>query len=542
MAALLTDLSRRQPAVRTVTVADLAGVADELVAYHAEFAPLYRRREQRGWGQRYLQGLLLAEVPRKNVEALALRLLGPGEVAERTVRSLQDFIGLGGWDDAPLLARHQQLVEATLGEADGVLIIDGSDVPKQGTHSVGVARQWCGHTGKKDNCQAGVYLGYASARGYTLLNRRLYLPAAWFTEGSAARWRACGIPRGTPFQTKHELAATLVEAAVAAGTLRARWVVCDEGYGDSPALLDRWAATGLRYLAEVPCATQGWSLTAPDGQTPRPAPQTWVPPQVASKKGVAPRRARLRPESPAKGRADVWAAQVPVAAWRRYRVLEGSKGPLVADFVAVRWVTVRDRLPGPGGWLLVRRSVPADPTEEPQYKYYLSNAPADTPLPTLVWVSGMRWPIESCFAEARQEVGLDHYETRSWRGWHHHLTLVILAHHFLVRLQQRLDPREGGLRAGQPAAGGDAQPAGRASAAGIGRPQLGRSPAAAAGLPTLAGPHPPAGGGAGRLSPTPQAGRLPGPSPPPAPAPQRPLARLTLRCTTSTPRHESSRS
>lgn len=343
------------------------------------------------------------------------------------------------------------------------------------------------------------------------------MPAGWFTADYAERWQACGIPRGTPFQTKHELAAALVADAMAAGTLRARWVVCDEGYGDSPALLDRWAATGLLYLAEVPCATQGWCLTAPDGQTPQPAPQTWVPPQTASKKGPAPRRARLRPDSAPKGRADAWAAQVPPGRWRRYRVREGSKGPLVADFVAVRWVTARDRLPGPEGWLLVRRSVPTDPTEAPEYKYYTSNAPADTPLVPLVWASGMRWPIESCFAEARQEVGLDHYETRSWRGWHHHLTLAILAHHFLVRLQQRLDPRGGGLRAGQPAADGDARPPGGAAAAGRGHPQLGGSPAAAARLPAPAGAHPPAGGGPGRLSPTPQARRLPSPPRPAAP-------------------------
>jgi SRSO17 transposase len=134
-----------------------------------------------------------------------------------------------------------------------------------------VARQWCGHTGKKDNCQAGVYRGYASRRGYTLLDRRRYLPAAWFTEAYRERWRACGIPRGTAFRTKHELAGALVADVVAGHRLRARWVVCDEGYGDSPALLDRWAALGLHYLAEVARDTQGWFLTAPDGQTLRAA-------------------------------------------------------------------------------------------------------------------------------------------------------------------------------------------------------------------------------------------------------------------------------
>ncbi len=520
MAATTTDLTSRQPSVRLPAVADLADIAEELAAYHATFAPLYRRREQRRWGELYLRGLLLAEVPRKNSEALALRLLGAGDDADRVVRGLQDFIGVGGWDDAGLLAVHRRLVEETLGAPDGVLIIDGSDVPKQGTHSVGVARQWCGHSGKKDNCQAGVYLGYASAQGYTLLDRRLYLPAQWFTADYADRWRACGIPRGTPFQTKHELAATLVEAARQGGTLRARWVVCDEGYGDSPALLDRWAATGLQYLAELPRDTQGWCLTAPDGQTPRPAPQTWVPPQTGSKQGPAPQRVRLHPASLPEERADGWAARVPAGRWRRYRVLAGSKGPLVAGSVAVRWVTVRDRLPGPEGWLLVRRSVSADPEEAPVYEYYTSNAPADTPLATLVWVSGMRWPIEACFAEARQEVGLDHYETRSWRGWHHHLTLVILAHHFLVRLQQRLDPRGGGLRAGPAAPASDRQPVGGPAAARPAAPQSRPGPRAAARLPAAPGPRCAPRARAHPLSATPQPRRLPRP-----PCPATPLAR-----------------
>ncbi len=517
MAALTTDLTRQQPGVRLPAMADLGDLAAELAAYHAVFAPLYRRREQRAWGAVYLRGLLLADVPRKNSEALALRLLGAGDDADGTVRGLQDFIGVGGWDDAALLARHRRLVDETLGDDNGVLLIDGSDVPKQGTHSVGVARQWCGHTGKQDNCQAGVYLGYASAIGYTLLDRRLYLPACWFTAEYADRWHACGIPRGTSFQTKHELAATLVEAALRAGTLRARWVVCDEGYGDSPALLDRWAATGLHYLAELPRGTQGWCLTAPDGQTPQPAPQTWVPPQVASGKGVVPRRTRLHPDSVPKVPAEAWAAQVPPARWQRYRVLEGSKGPLVADFVAVRWVTVRDRLPGPEGWLLIRRSVPSTPDEEPTYKYYGSNAPADTPLATLVWLSGMRWPIEACFAEARQEVGLDHYETRSWRGWHHHLTLVLLAHHFLVRLQQRLDPREGGLRTGLPAADGDTQPVGPAPAARAAAPQPRPGPGSAARLPPAPRSRRAPGARTHPLSPAPQIRGLlcPPRSPPP---------------------------
>ncbi len=522
-AAAPVDLIAALPAARTLTAADLDGLVEELAAYHAHFAPLFRHPAQRAWAAVYLRGLLTADVPRKNVEALALRLLGAGAGADNRVRAMQQFVGAGGWDDAGLLAAHQRLVDETLGADDGVLLVDGHETPKQGTHSVGVARQWCGHSGKQDNCQAGVYLGYASRRGYTLLDRRLYLPAAWFTAAYADRRWACRIPRGTSFRTKHALAGDLVEAAVAAGTLRARWVLADEGYGDSPALLDRWGATGLWYLAEVARDTQVWPLAEPDGQTPRARPTGWVPPRAASGKGPAPTKTRLHPASPAPQRVDAWAAQAPAARWQHYRLLEGSKGPLLAAFVAVRVVMVRERLPGPEGWLLVRRSVPTG-DEEPEDKYYLSNAPADLALGELVRVSGLRWPIEACFAEGRQELGLDHYETRTWRGWHHHTTLVILAHHFLVRLQRRLDPREGGLPAAAgPVVAGRAHPdaVGVALAARAGGAERDRGAGAAPGAAPPARLRPGGGTRLARLPAAPQARRLPRPSPPPLASPRR---------------------
>jgi SRSO17 transposase len=305
--------------------------------------------------------------------------------------------------------------------------------------------------GKRANCQAGVFVGYASRRGYTMLDRRLYLPESWFGPASQARWQAAGIPAETAFATKPSLAASMVEEIVASKQLRARWLTCDEGYGNDPAFLDRVAACGLTYLAEVSRSTHVWPLAAPDGQTARAAPVVWVPPPTSSK-GPVPTRERLHPESPSSEDVLSFVAQVPAAAWQRYRILEGAKGPLLADFVALRVVAVRDRLPGPTVWLLIRRTVP-EPGEEPVYKFYLSNASADLPLLALVWASGMRWPIERCFTEGKDELGLDHYECRFWRGWHHHMTLVILAHHFLVRLQGRLNQREGGLLPAQPAHG-----------------------------------------------------------------------------------------
>src|SRR5918999_54124 len=301
------DLTATTPPVRLLTAADLAGVVAELAAYHAHFAPLFQRREQRAWAEVYLRGLLVADVPRKNVEALALRLLGAGPAADRQVRALQQFLGEGAWDDAAILAAHRQCVDETLGEEDGVLIVDGSDVPKRGRHSVGVAPQWCGATGKTDNCQAGVYLGYASRRGYTLLDRRLYLPAPWFAEDHRELWRAGAIPPTVPFRTKAELAAEMVTQVRREQHLRARWLTCDEWYGRNPSFLDQVAATGLAYLAEVPHDTQVWPLQEPANQTARARPQRWVPSRTASGKGRRPTRERLHPDSPPPVRVDMLA-------------------------------------------------------------------------------------------------------------------------------------------------------------------------------------------------------------------------------------------
>src|SRR5258707_11798596 len=204
--SLLSDVTADQPppmsplAVQELTPEEVASLAEELVVYHQHFAPLFYRREQREWAAVYLRGLLTADVARKNVEAMALRLLGVGPHAERQGRGLQQFVGGGSWGDEALLAEHQRLVNETLGEEDGVLIIDGSDFPKHGSHSVGVAAQWCGNTGKKDNCQAGVFLGYASRKGATLLDRRLYLPESWFGEDHRTMCQDCRIPEDISFQ------------------------------------------------------------------------------------------------------------------------------------------------------------------------------------------------------------------------------------------------------------------------------------------------------------------------------------------------------
>jgi SRSO17 transposase len=168
------------------------------------------------------------------------------------VGAMQQFLGEGAWDDAAILERHWQEVDADLGDDDGVLILDGSDFPKQGQESVGVKRQYCGELGKTANCQAGVFLAYASQQGYTLLDRRLYLPEEWLADQAyAIRRKACGIPETSTFTTKPLLGWSMIEAIQQAGTLRCRWVACDEGFGRDTTLLDQIDSLGLWYFAEA---------------------------------------------------------------------------------------------------------------------------------------------------------------------------------------------------------------------------------------------------------------------------------------------------
>jgi SRSO17 transposase len=418
--------------------ADVEALADDLVAYHAEFAPLFRRSEQRHWALAYLQGQLL-HLERKSIEPMALALPG-GDV-----QAMQQFISQGAWDDQPLLEHHQQLVAQTLAEAtSGVLILDGCEFPKQGQHSVGVARQWCGALGKVANCQASVVACYASQRGYTLVDRRLFLPQEWFDQQHHALRRECGVPRARHFQSHSELAWEMVEQLLARQVLPFDWVLVDEGYGKDPHFLDQLDAAKLLYLAEVPHATRVW----------RTRPPTHVPPATGKQ--------RLAPAAPPPERVDALAAHVPAEQWQLYQIKEGAKGPLVAEFAVLRVVVVRDELPGAESWLVLRRSL----DEKRELKSYLSNAPATTAETTLVGKSGLRWCVEAAIEESKGECGLDHYEVRGWVGWHHHTAMTLLAHHFLVRQRCRLGEKISGLDGG---AGAGAAAGSAAAQAGDGR-------------------------------------------------------------------------
>jgi SRSO17 transposase len=399
----------------TITGQDERTAVNELVSYHQQFEPFFRRREQAEWSWFYLCAQL-SNLERKTIEPMVLFLLG---AFPHAIRDLQRFMSESNWACRPLMIHLQALVAKWLGEQDGVVIVDGSGFPKQGQHSIGVAHQYCGHLGKIANCQEGVFLAYASRQGYSFLDERLYLPQEWFAADHRQQRQACGLPAATKFQTEAELALGMLQEVNEREVVPFQWVAYDESYGKNPAFLAATAALHKWYMAEVPSDTRVWLRT----------PRIEEPGQGAMGRPRLHRRVRRSAPAPEEVRA--LSLDLPRTAWQRHWIHEGSKGPLLAEFALLRVTPVQDRLPGLRQWLICRRSLGS----QAEVKFYLSNAPSDCSIQELVRVSGLRWPIETTLQEAKGEVGMDHYEVRTWQGWHHHMFQTFMAHLFLIRLR-----------------------------------------------------------------------------------------------------------
>jgi len=384
---------------------------NETKRYMKLFKPAFQRVEQIKKSLTYLHGLL-GNTTRKNVEQMAL-----GQ--KEKVRSLQYYVGQSQWETEPVIVIHQGLIGETLGEEDGVALIDESSAVKQGTESVGVAAQYCGSVGKIANGQVGVYLGYASRKGYSLIEGQLFMPEKWFEEEHAEQRQACGVAEDLVFKTKPEIGLELLENALQRNNLSFFWVAADALYGDSPAFRDGVAATEKSYFTAIKENSLIW-CTAPKVHLPQ-----W------SGHGRHPTRLRLSDTRKHPIPVQQLVKKIQKQDWIQAVIKEGSKGPLVCEFAFLRVTEARGGLPAAELWLIIRRNL-EDPSE---IKYFFSNAPISTPLAEFVRISGMRWPIETIFEEAKGEVGMDQYEMRSWIGWHHHMLLVSLAHHFLVRLR-----------------------------------------------------------------------------------------------------------
>src|SRR5215204_3763178 len=410
---------------RTVTPDLEAEVVERLWAYALEFRPLFPRSDQFKQGRVYLHGLLL-DGERKSIEPLSRRVSGGNE------QNLQQFINQSPWDPAPILAAYRARMAAAFATDDGVIVIDDTGFPKQGKHSVGVARQYSGTLGKRGNCQVATSLHYASGRGDYPLALRLYLPAAWTSDPD--RLKQARVPSDErAFKTKWQIALALLDE-VRAERLPYALVVADAGYGAVTEFRDGLDQRREHYLVGV--TGEEVVLTEP----PR-----WIPPVPQAKRGRPATRAYLADDGPRPVAIRALAESLgrTTICWRA-----GTKGRLEADFAWVRvWPAHRwqmgvaaDAIPdaeSSAHWLLVEWR------RDGTIKYALSNLPPDTTISRAVGLWKERWQVERGYEQLKGELGLDHFEGRSWPGFHHHAAMAFLAYGFLALERRRaLDARD----------------------------------------------------------------------------------------------------
>jgi SRSO17 transposase len=398
-------------------------VFDHMVEHLRDFVVPYQHALETEAGKRnvhlYLQGLL-SHLQRKNAEDIATLV-----DVERLV--LQEFIGTAPWDHRPLIKVLVGQVVDHLGEPNGIIAFDPSSFPKRGTHSVGVKRQWCGHRGKVDTCQVGVYMAYVTRRDHALLDFRLSLPEDWARDPQ--RRQECHVPEEVRYQTRHDQCLEMLEEwgeKVPHG-----WVVGDDELGRHTRFRQQLRERGERYMLGVPCPTTMRDLEAP----------------LPAYRG----RGR-RPKAPWQS-VTTWRKALHLDGWTRLTVRDGEKGPVEIELVKRRVQTRLERKrTGPHEWLVVtRRPLADDNTLEPQasrdacdqdagyrYRYYLtptgvSGAELEEPsLAELARVIKAGVCIEASFKRSKSEVGMDAYQVRTWEGWHHHMALALMAVWFLL--------------------------------------------------------------------------------------------------------------
>jgi SRSO17 transposase len=379
-----------------VSAVAVAGCRRRLDAFLRRYLPRFYRVEQHVLARVVLQGKL-SGLQRKTSEPIAYQ-------AGRHRKPVQHFVGAGRWDDEAVMTELRLHVAEALADPDAVLVLDPSAFAKSGADSCGVARQWCGRLGKVENCQLGVFLAYVSARGQALVDRQLYLPREWAQD--AGRRQATHVPGAAAFAESWRIGLDLLDRS--AGELPSGWVAGDDEFGRCSEFRAQLRHRRRRYVLDVPCNTSIRDL------------------------GEAPAAGRRRPPW---RRVDEWAKAQPRRLWRKVRLGAGAKGPKVV-WAAEAWVQTKDEdgRAGPRERLVVLRTV----DREPRVWYTLSNAPALVPLAKVAEVHGRRHGAEELFGAGKGEVGLGHYEVRSWVGWHHHMTLSLLALWFLHLEKGRL--------------------------------------------------------------------------------------------------------
>ena len=379
----------------------LKGVLPRLESFLDPFVKALQSPEQQTHARRYVQGLL-SDLHSKDAESIAY-------LHDCDRQGVQKFIGQADWEHRTLVTELARQIGAALGEEDAVLVFDPSAFPKKGTESVGVQRQWCGRLGKIDNCQVGVYLGYVSRRDHALVDCRLFLPAKW-AKNKKRRAKA-GVPKDVRFQTRHALILQMLDEHGA--VLPHGWITGDDELGRSSRFRQQLRERQERYLLAVPSNTLVRDLKAP---------------ATTTKSGQA-RKAPFQ-------RVERWRAAVPESAWQTIEVRAGEKGPIIVQAV---WTLVQARAQGRVSdaveTLVVFREQQADGAWK--HDYLLSNAWVTTTLQEFARVFKAEHRIEECLQRAKGEAGLADYQVRTWKGWHHHQTMAMLATWFLTQEARR---------------------------------------------------------------------------------------------------------
>jgi SRSO17 transposase len=384
-----------------VTPSTVKACAGRLTEFLQRYLPKFYRVEQRVNATLIIHGLI-SGLERKTCEPIAIQAGLPR-------KPVQLFVGSGKWDDEAVMTELRAHVREELASPDGVVVIDPSAFPKKGTESCGVDRQWCGRLGKVDNCQVGVFLAYAASSGYGPLDRQLYLSKDWAAD--EARRLKCHVPVEIKFQEKWRITLDLLDRTLPG--LPHGWITGDDELGRSAKFRSELRHRTERYVLDIPCNTLMRDL---ERRPPR-----------RRKKG--PGRKRKAPFQ----RVDAWAKSQPQSRWTRLTVRDAEKGPLEVDAMIARVQTMQDRRIGPEERLVVLRTV-----GETRIDYALTNAGAEVTLSETVGVQRQRHRIEELFEAGNGEAGLDHYEVRSWVGWHHHMTLALVALWFLCLERRRV--------------------------------------------------------------------------------------------------------
>ena len=391
--------------------------------YAARFRDDFRFDRPARWAGVYLAGLI-QEGERKSIEPLSRRVTLPPELnVADPEQALQQFINQSPWEDQQVGKRYRAIMAEALADPEGLFLIDDTGFPKQGKHSVGVQRQYCGALGKKANCQVAPSVHYVSKKGHCPLAIRLYLPECWLDDPK--RLNKAGVPDAVRRpQTKGQIALELLDQVRAEGW-PGHLVVADAGYGVAQEFRDALEQRGLHYLVGV---TEDMVVFTAE-------PRWFVPPW--SGRGRRPTRPRLTEDSPRPVSLKDLAARTPLrkVTWR-----EGTKGKLAGRFAWLRvwpaqgWATGACVGAEPI-WLLIEQQA------DGELKYAFSNLPVHTSRLQAVRQWKSRWPVEQGYQQMKEELGLDHFEGRSWRGFHHHVCLVMLAYGFLALEQQRAKQR-----------------------------------------------------------------------------------------------------